>query len=241
MKKEDVYILTVDDDVEFNLLLEKRFKRHGLRLKTTSTIKEFTEKLKEEPPSLCLIDVNLEESISAGFALIKALRKNLKNEIPLFVFSARTANEDIVNALAIGATDYITKPLDFDFLLTKISRYLEISDIETKEYPSIIVPAKNEKAQISVEFELHSLSEFNMTLRSQNYFSKGTLVKVDFLNQISSTNELKVLDVSNVWRDERSGLFYITLDFNSDDKTLLQDVRKWLTEKKLSPLSSEND
>lgn len=241
MKKEDVYILTVDDDVEFNLLLEKKFKRYGLRLQTTSTIKEFSEKLKEEKPSLCLIDVNLEESISAGFTLLKALRKSLENEIPIFIFSARNTEEDIVNALAIGANDYITKPLDFDFLLAKISRYLGISDIETREYPYIVVPTKNEKASLAIELELHSISEFNITLRSQNYISKGTMVRVDFLGQIVSSNELRSLGVSNVWRDDRTGLFYITLDFDSDDKQLLQDVRKWLTEKKIGPLPNEKE
>ena len=233
MKKEDVYILTVDDDIEFNLLLEKKFKKQGLRLKTSSTIKEFSEKLKEERPSLCLIDVNLEESISAGFTLIRALRKSIGNEIPIFIFSARDGKEDIINALSIGANDYITKPLDFDFLLAKITRYLGITDIETREYPYIVVPTKNERCTLSTEFELHSLSEFNITLRSTNYISKGTLVRIDFMNQIVTTPHFKTLDVSNIWRDDKTGLFYITLDFNSDDKELLQDVRKWLTTKKL--------
>lgn len=233
MKKEDVYILTVDDDVEFNVLLEKKFKGHGLRLKTTSSIKEFTAKFKEEKPSLCLIDINLDESVSAGFTLLKALRKSLGNDIPIFIFSARNSEDDIINALSIGANDYITKPLDFDFLLAKIIRYLGISDINSKQYPYIIVPAKNDRATLTIEFELHSISEFNITLRSENYISKGTMVKIDFMGQIvTSGNELKSLDVSNVWRDDRTGLFYITLDFGSEDKLLLQDVRKWLTERK---------
>lgn len=241
MKKEDVYILTVDDDIEFNLLLEKKFKKHGIRLNTTSTIKEFSEKLKEERPSLCLIDVNLEESVSAGFTLIKALRKTIGNEIPIFIFSARDSKEDIINALAIGANDYITKPLDFDFLLAKIIRHLGVTDVETREYPYIVVPTKNEKCTLATEFEIHSISEFNITLRSTSYISKGTMVRIDFMGQIVSSTELRTLDVSNIWRDDRTGLFYITLDFDSDDKELLQDVRKWLTTKKLAPISQDEN
>ncbi|MDE6746716.1 MAG: response regulator transcription factor, partial [Oscillospiraceae bacterium] len=54
-----------------------------------------------------------------GFGVCKKIRE--ESNVPILIVSAKTAKEDKLNGLDLGADDYIEKPYDIDIMLAKIS------------------------------------------------------------------------------------------------------------------------
>ena len=105
-------ILSIDDDPSFNLLLKKFISKTSYRIETCTTVKEFFEKYTKLDPAMCLLDLNLDEEVGAGFKLLKLLREKIKKEIPIIIISKRSAGPDFSYAIELGASDFIPKPLD---------------------------------------------------------------------------------------------------------------------------------
>ena len=61
-----------------------------------------------------------------GLELCTMLRKDIRtSHIPFILLTARTADEDKIKGLEIGADDYITKPFNMDLLLLRVRKLLE--------------------------------------------------------------------------------------------------------------------
>lgn len=77
----------------------------------------------EEMPDLILCDIALPQL--DGYQVYKTLQQNSSTEpIPFIFLTAKTEKEDIRAGMNLGADDYITKPFDFDELLTAIQTRL---------------------------------------------------------------------------------------------------------------------
>ena len=53
-----------------------------------------------------------------GYAVCSEIRQN--SNVPIFILSAKTAKDDKINGLLLGADDYIEKPYDIDILIAKV-------------------------------------------------------------------------------------------------------------------------
>src|SRR5205807_2092918 len=67
-------------------------------------------------PDLILLDLNLPDG--DGFEVVRHIRE--RSGTPIIVLSARGGERDKVNALDLGADDYITKPFGIDELLARV-------------------------------------------------------------------------------------------------------------------------
>ena len=70
----------------------------------------------------------------SGLEVLEALRKeHTPGELPIVMATARSDSEDIVQALDLGANDYITKPIDFPVVLARVQSHLKVrTEIEQK-------------------------------------------------------------------------------------------------------------
>ena len=60
-----------------------------------------------------------------GFDMLKALRKShTPDQLPVIMVTGRAGADDVETALAAGANDYVTKPIDFPDLLARIQTLL---------------------------------------------------------------------------------------------------------------------
>ena len=120
-------ILCVDDN-ENNL-----FTLRAL-LETTGTInviealsaKEGFDKLLKDVVDLILLDVQMPEMNGFEFAKLVKTNKKTKNIPIIFVTAVFKSEEFIKEGFEIGAVDYLTKPIDDNQLLNKISLYLKL-------------------------------------------------------------------------------------------------------------------
>ncbi len=110
-------ILIVEDDLDINLLIQKILVKEGYNIVSAFSGTEAELRLSLEPFDLLLCDLML-PGIN-GEDLIQKVRKN--NTIPIIALTAKSAMEDKVYVLSLGADDYMTKPFDPRELLARVN------------------------------------------------------------------------------------------------------------------------
>lgn len=121
-------ILLVEDNLNIRESLEYSFKVKNINLVSKSNIKDTLDYLENNKVDLIILDVTLPDG--NGFDLYKSQIKNM--EIPVIFLTARDSEEDIVNALDMGASDYLTKPFRTGELIARINKILNKKTINVK-------------------------------------------------------------------------------------------------------------
>ncbi len=126
--KEDVFenktVLIVDDDMRNVFALTKVLEDRNLIVIEAENGKVAIEKLTENNNiDIVLMDVMM--PVMDGLTATKEIRKNNKiSSIPIIVITAKAMKEDRLNALAAGANDYLSKPVDTEKLLSLMRVWL---------------------------------------------------------------------------------------------------------------------
>ncbi len=120
-------ILCIDDN-QSNLFSLTALLEHVENLNIIEALgaKEGLDKLLQERVDLILLDVQMPEM--DGFEVAKLIKNNKKTkEIPIIFLTAVFKSEEFIQeGYELGAVDYLTKPIDDNQLLNKISLYLKI-------------------------------------------------------------------------------------------------------------------
>ena len=116
-------ILLVEDNPLNRDMLSKRLTRKHFFVSWAENGKIALEKAKAEKPDLILMDLSL--PVMDGWQATRILKAEEETkQIPIIVLTAHAMPEDREKALAIGADEYDTKPIDFKGLLQKINDLL---------------------------------------------------------------------------------------------------------------------
>lgn len=118
MSKE--HILVVEDDADINNLISKTLRKKDYKVTQAFSGSEANLRLSMEAFQMVMLDLMLPGV--TGEELIKEIRKN--KEMPIIVISAKTALDDKVNVLELGADDYITKPFELEEILARVNSQL---------------------------------------------------------------------------------------------------------------------
>lgn len=114
-------ILVIDDENNMRWVLKQAFGRAGYEVLTASRGDEGLQLFARRRVDLVLLDLKMPGM--DGLSLLRELR-NRDAEMPILLFTAYATVATAVEALKVGATDYIRKPFDIEEVLTKISHYL---------------------------------------------------------------------------------------------------------------------
>jgi sigma-B regulation protein RsbU (phosphoserine phosphatase) len=118
-------LLVVDDDEANRGLLARRLERRGHTVVVADGDRAALGLLAGRPFDLVLLDVTMPEL--SGLEVLKAIRRaHTPAELPVIMTTARDQSEDIVEALRLGANDYVTKPLDFSVVLARVQGKLSL-------------------------------------------------------------------------------------------------------------------
>jgi DNA-binding response OmpR family regulator len=117
-------ILIIDDEVEFAEMIRIRLEANGFHIETAPDGTAGIERASAIQPELILLDVMMPGL--DGFAVLRRLRKDEATRgIPVVMLTARGEFKSIAEAQAIGAADYLIKPVETDQLLKLIRRYIK--------------------------------------------------------------------------------------------------------------------
>jgi signal transduction histidine kinase/ligand-binding sensor domain-containing protein/DNA-binding response OmpR family regulator len=192
-KKEALSILLVEDNEDFRFYLKDNL-RNNYKVLEAANGKEGWHKALANHPHLIVSDVSMPEM--DGIALLKKLKGDKRtSHIPVILLTAVTAEEQQVKGLECGATDYITKPFNFEVLSAKIKNLLELKTTMQTTYTKqikIVSPAvKVTSADEKLMHEITGYLEKNIA---------GTEVSVEALSRevgmSRSTLYVKLLEIT---------------------------------------------
>jgi CheY-like chemotaxis protein len=106
-------VLVVDDEAEGVELLREFLSAKGYEVITASDGDEALRKVKEERPHLVLLDIQMPKM--DGLEVLRRLRE-IDKEVGVIMITGVNEQEIARQAMALGAFDYIVKPLDLPYL-----------------------------------------------------------------------------------------------------------------------------
>lgn len=109
-------ILVIEDDASVRNLMTTTLKAHGYRYLTASTGETGIMEASSHNPDVVLLDLGLPDM--DGIEVIKKIRT--WSNMPIIVLSARSEDSDKIEALDMGADDYLTKPFSVEELLARL-------------------------------------------------------------------------------------------------------------------------
>ncbi len=120
-------ILVVDDEHLIRWSLEQNLKKQGYDVVTAASGEDAMRIAREEQPDLVLLDIQL-PGIS-GTEVLERL-KDYDDELVVIMVTAQSGLDTAVNAMRLGAHDYVSKPFNLDELSIIIRKALETSDLK---------------------------------------------------------------------------------------------------------------
>lgn len=109
MKKKNISIIVIDDDIRTRITLEEIFEEAGYTVECFRTGNEGVKRILNNNIDIAIIDVRLPDT--SGLDVLKLI-KEYQPKTCCIVLTAYPNVEDAVKALKTGAYDYIEKPID---------------------------------------------------------------------------------------------------------------------------------
>ncbi|MEO8594930.1 MAG: sigma-54 dependent transcriptional regulator [Candidatus Solibacter sp.] len=116
------HILVVEDDESLRRVTHAQLERAGYDASTAVDVAQALEILHHQPQDLVITDLNLPDA--SGMELLKRVRADFHNTA-VVIFTAYGTIENAVEAIKLGAYDYLTKPVHPDELRALVRRVLE--------------------------------------------------------------------------------------------------------------------
>jgi len=118
-------ILIADDDAGIRELLRDFLEDEGYDVTEAETSAEVLSALSGDgtAPALVLMDVRMPDK--SGIDVLRDLSETYGNQLPFIIMTAYGSSSIAIDAMQLGAYDYITKPFDLDDVLLTIRRYFE--------------------------------------------------------------------------------------------------------------------
>jgi len=124
-------ILIVDDEPPIRRFLRSSLAAQGYRVVEADTGEAALRQIADERPDLIVLDLGLPDR--DGIELIREIRQTV--ETPIVVLSVRDDEKGKVQALDLGASDYVTKPFGTEELLARVRAALRHRLLEQGERP----------------------------------------------------------------------------------------------------------
>ena len=125
-------ILVVDDEIDTRELMQELFESKGYISDTAKNGLDALNKIRESEPDIVISDIRMPEM--DGMQLLEILSKSY-SDIPVMMVTAHGTIETAVEAMKMGAKDYILKPLSLDEILIKVENIAQMRNlIRENEY-----------------------------------------------------------------------------------------------------------
>jgi two-component system KDP operon response regulator KdpE len=116
MRKQGASILVIDDEKEIVRALQRGLAAHGYNVLAANTGQEGLNAIRRHHPDLLLLDLMLPDM--SGLEVCRLIRS--ESNVPILILSVKDAEYDKVEALDLGADDYVPKPFGMDEVLARI-------------------------------------------------------------------------------------------------------------------------
>jgi len=119
------HVLVVDDEPDICELLEITLQRMGIETTSTTRLRGAMDLLGKRSFDLCLTDMRMPDG--DGLELVQHIQQQCPN-LPVAVITAHGSVDTAVNALKLGAFDFVTKPVNLEMLRRLIDSALRLGN-----------------------------------------------------------------------------------------------------------------
>ena len=119
------HLLVVDDNEMNRDMLQRRLTRRGYVVDAAEDGPRALRMIRDQGYDLILLDIMMPGM--SGVEVLERIRESHSvADLPVVMATAKIESEQIVEALKLGANDYVTKPLDFPVVLARVQTQLEM-------------------------------------------------------------------------------------------------------------------
>jgi len=125
--------LIVDDERSMRLVLSRFFTRQGIQVSEANGVSEALQKIQQERYDIVITDLRMDGG--DGIAILRAV-KRVSPGTPVIILTGYSTINSAVEAVKLGAFDYLMKPFEPDELLVTMRKALERSGV-ANEAPAL--------------------------------------------------------------------------------------------------------
>lgn len=126
-----IKVLLVDDDKMNGTLLKALLEKKGISCHYMNDSKQVFNHIKENSYDVVLLDIMMPEI--SGLELLTKIRKDYTlYDLPVIMVTAKDEARDVVEALKSGANDYLTKPVNLEVAVARVTTQAQIKRLVQK-------------------------------------------------------------------------------------------------------------
>jgi len=166
-------LLIVDDIADNRAVLSRRFAKRGFEIVEADCGAEALRLVQEQTFDVVLLDVMMPDM--DGMDVLRRLRKKFSASLlPVIMVTAKAQPEDIVEALKVGANDYVTKPVDLSIVLARVNNQVARRQAEAairKANESLLNAMTHLEQRVALEKKIAHLAHHDMLTGLPNRFA----------------------------------------------------------------------
>ena len=129
MKSE---ILVIDDNADIRFLICNILEENGYNVRSAANYEQATKEINTKLPHLAIIDIKLDKGDRDGIDLLKQIVEKDKS-LPIIMISGHANVQVAVEAIRLGAYEFVEKPFSSEKLLNYVKRAIEVTNIKKKK------------------------------------------------------------------------------------------------------------
>lgn len=157
-------VAIVEDDFDQRENYADALQQSGYEVSTYANRRDALAGMQRNMPDLAILDIMLEDEMDGGFDLCRDLRA-LSPTLPIIFLTTRNSDIDRVSGLRLDAWDYLTKPLNMQFLSVRINSLFRIveslergNNIDSSDDLLVINELEIDEESMSIRWKGHELS-----------------------------------------------------------------------------------
>ena len=200
MNKE---ILVIDDNPDIRLLVSNILKEQSFVVRTAANYDQAEFEINKKLPDLAIVDIKLDKPDKDGIDLLKIII-NKNKQIPVIMISGHATVKIAVEAIRIGAYEFIEKPFSKEKIINYVNRALESSHlkkekdfIETKLFHSFeLIGKSNSIIKVKKIIDKLSTSESRVLITGPTGTGKELVARKIHKNSARSNEPFLILNAA---------------------------------------------
>ena len=125
-------ILVIDDNSDIRFLICNILQEKGYLVRSAANYNQAVQEIETKLPDLAVVDIKLDKGDKDGIDLLKLFMAK-KKKIPVIMVSGHANVQVAVEAIRLGAYEFVEKPFSSEKLLNYIKRAIEITNIKKEK------------------------------------------------------------------------------------------------------------
>jgi len=146
---KNLRLLLVDDENSFRQTIAKRLQKRGVVPEQAAGGEEAISLLAQRPIDIVILDIKMPGM--DGIETLRRIKENYPRGVEVILLTGHASTQDGVAGIKAGAFDYLSKPIEFDHLLSKIKQAYDKIQWEKEKEREAEFKAKMEQQMISTE------------------------------------------------------------------------------------------